>query len=1013
MNSLRSSPPPDGVVEFDSAKELELLDTLDKPLQEQRQLIDSVLSQRNTIHMAKMRNIDVKSQYGSVINSMGQVRHIEANEMDMTRAVLVDCVAAQQAALDQMVRVINALDSCELPSDVSRNRRRLLWGFVWEVMFMILNEVYDVVFMALRLPSYPLLFRVSLAVIVISLLHRAYLAWCARVRVSVMTTGRWSPRNMFLYAMGCCAMLFDASLGLWIMRKTEAGGRKDKYRWTLGEGGTLLDVRGLATDGTGWRRCTNEHDYVPDTRQAHEFTKSLRTLRDVSIPAFLRDLVQLVLMVVYTRRHYFAGDGRAMSDDCPFCLFGLDSVLLVSLVTSSWGLLRAMSESVALSRNRKRLRDMRDYRDQSFTRDTDSAFVVDWARQRGRMNARRVSLYECHSVSHSAVVTLAGCCLAIRSLDLGGQMAKEIRDDTVEMVVKACRMLTELHLAGCSRITDKAVIAIQEYCPHLNAIDLMGCQKVTDEGVQRLVDCPDLRNISLARCSGITIKAVADLRNMRRLKVLSLGECAHMPNLGTAIERLARNCQNLRCLGLTECVSMTDTALATLGNYCPSLAQIQLNGCVNITTDGVRELTKCRRLTIVDLRGCTGAVTSESVEALATLGLLERADLGGTNITDDDVQTLVRGCTSLGQLNLFNCPHITDTTVEHLLAHMLGKKAMLNKLKNWERLDFYGERKVVFDLQSCRISDSAIHSLQDRLDPSKYPEYVVRPEQHAAAARAQPAAAQRARVFAYAMSTFKGDLQYKSSGSALFGRWRPRSFELDESAAVLRWDKGAQRVISAKTMPSEGKQAHRFDVELEHRSDVANGNIARAERRTLCLSADSEARQQLWLEKLGGAIRAAAAAAATASPAATPVAATATTAAAPSSTDALGNTGADATAAADAEADARTVTYAQQRTLPRLPIPDLDDTVRKFLATVKLLSSQKDYAETQAAAEAFLRASDGSEGEGPALQRALVAYDRGEDADADADADSLSGWYGGKRVRPSSYIEKFWTASYL
>ncbi|KAI0147116.1 Choline/Carnitine o-acyltransferase-domain-containing protein [Xylariaceae sp. FL1272] len=79
------------------------------------------------------------------------------------------------------------------------------------------------------------------------------------------------------------------------------------------------------------------------------------------------------------------------------------------------------------------------------------------------------------------------------------------------------------------------------------------------------------------------------------------------------------------------------------------------------------------------------------------------------------------------------------------------------------------------------------------------------------------------------------------------------------------------------------------------------------------------------------------------------------------------------------------ITFAGQDDLPKLPIPELESTCRKYLAALKPLQGPREHAETQRAVDDFL-ASDGSE-----LQEKLQKYAAGK----------------------SSYIEQFWYDSYL
>ena len=79
------------------------------------------------------------------------------------------------------------------------------------------------------------------------------------------------------------------------------------------------------------------------------------------------------------------------------------------------------------------------------------------------------------------------------------------------------------------------------------------------------------------------------------------------------------------------------------------------------------------------------------------------------------------------------------------------------------------------------------------------------------------------------------------------------------------------------------------------------------------------------------------------------------------------------------------ITFAGQDKLPKLPIPELNSTLEKYLAALSPLQSNREHDETKAAAREFL------DGEGKQLQEKLKKYATGK----------------------SSYIEQFWYDSYL
>lgn len=62
------------------------------------------------------------------------------------------------------------------------------------------------------------------------------------------------------------------------------------------------------------------------------------------------------------------------------------------------------------------------------------------------------------------------------------------------------------------------------------------------------------------------------------------------------------------------------------------------------------------------------------------------------------------------------------------------------------------------------------------------------------------------------------------------------------------------------------------------------------------------------------------------------------------------------------------VTFAAQDKLPKLPIPDLKSTCRKYLAALEPLQGAREHVETERAVQEFLRT------DGPELQDKLTSY---------------------------------------
>ncbi|KAL6154233.1 carnitine O-acetyltransferase yat1 [Exserohilum turcicum] len=79
------------------------------------------------------------------------------------------------------------------------------------------------------------------------------------------------------------------------------------------------------------------------------------------------------------------------------------------------------------------------------------------------------------------------------------------------------------------------------------------------------------------------------------------------------------------------------------------------------------------------------------------------------------------------------------------------------------------------------------------------------------------------------------------------------------------------------------------------------------------------------------------------------------------------------------------ITFAHQDSLPKLPIPELESSCKKYIAALKPLQTPKEHSDTVHAVEDFLKS------EGPVLQEKLKKYASGK----------------------ANYIEQFWYDSYL
>lgn len=88
------------------------------------------------------------------------------------------------------------------------------------------------------------------------------------------------------------------------------------------------------------------------------------------------------------------------------------------------------------------------------------------------------------------------------------------------------------------------------------------------------------------------------------------------------------------------------------------------------------------------------------------------------------------------------------------------------------------------------------------------------------------------------------------------------------------------------------------------------------------------------------------------------------------------------------------ITFAAQDKLPKLPIPELDSSAKKYLSALEPLQTPREHEDTKAAVQEFLRA------EGPDLQEKLTKYATGKSSYIEQFCESCQNKHG-KALKPS------------
>ncbi|KAK9159216.1 hypothetical protein Scep_005790 [Stephania cephalantha] len=243
---------------------------------------------------------------------------------------------------------------------------------------------------------------------------------------------------------------------------------------------------------------------------------------------------------------------------------------------------------------------------------------------------RELSLSKCSGVTDEGLSFLVKKQKELRKLDI--TCCRKITQISVDNVTKSCTSLTSLKMESCYLISKEAFTLIGERCHHLEEIDLTDTE-VDDAGL-----------MSISRC--------------KKLSSLRLGICYNLTD--NSLIQVGKICRELVELDLYRSMGITDLSIAAIASGCPRLEMITLAYCKDITDTSLVSLSKCSRLSVVEIRGCS-SISSAGISTIA-LGCKQLTVLDVKkchNVDDAGLLPLTNFSRSLRQINLSYCS-ITD-----------------------------------------------------------------------------------------------------------------------------------------------------------------------------------------------------------------------------------------------------------------------------------------------------------------------------------------------------------------
>lgn len=218
---------------------------------------------------------------------------------------------------------------------------------------------------------------------------------------------------------------------------------------------------------------------------------------------------------------------------------------------------------------------------------------------------------------------------------------------------------------------------------HPSTLELIQCHgdQVTAAGLSYLFkECTDsLLKLRFSRCSRGELTGDNILLASTVCRNLTHVDASWCTVTDSGLSAIAKSCDRLESLCLNGCGLIADNGLKTLATlHYKSLKELEMFGCFNVTSRGIRYLANiCRNLRTLQLGQCYKITDSCIAEVSSNLCCVENLDLRGCKqIKDTCIEKIVDNCSRLQTLALANCPNISNNAMQKIASTLPGIRSI-------------------------------------------------------------------------------------------------------------------------------------------------------------------------------------------------------------------------------------------------------------------------------------------------------------------------------------------------
>ncbi|XP_027090907.1 F-box/LRR-repeat protein 3 isoform X2 [Coffea arabica] len=288
------------------------------------------------------------------------------------------------------------------------------------------------------------------------------------------------------------------------------------------------------------------------------------------------------------------------------------------------------------------------------------------------VSLKEISLCKCIGVTDEGLSSIMEKHNGLKNLDI--TCCRKITHASLDIITSSCNSLISLKMESCSLIPEDAFELIGQRCSLLEELDITD-NEVDDEGLKAISRCSKLLSLKMGICTKITDSGLFHVGiYCPKLTQLDLYRCTAVTDVG--IMAVANGCLGLEMINMAYCEKVTDSSLRCLSK-CLRLTALEIRGCTRLSSGGLSAIAEgCRKLTLLDIKKCCN-IDDAGMLALAQCSQsLQQINISYCSVTDIGLMALA----SINHLHSMTILHVTGLTASGLGAALLACQG-LRKVK--------------------------------------------------------------------------------------------------------------------------------------------------------------------------------------------------------------------------------------------------------------------------------------------------------------------------------------------